>query len=83
MAAPPQVPPLTNAKMQHQKAPTPTKRVNNPEATPEVYPVPPTRVDPQGDISFQPGQAPRRAPQCALHIIPYDMEPMPHAENHK
>ena len=83
MAAPPQVTPPKNERLQQYKLPKLPPRVNTSESTPEAAPGLPTRVDPQGDISFQPGQAPRRAPQCALHIIPYDMEPMPHAENQK
>ena len=43
-----------------------------PEATPEASPVPPLMVDPQGDISFRPGRAPRQSPQHAPHIITDD-----------
>ena len=38
---------------------TPPPRVHTPEKTPDAALAPPQRVDPHGDITFQPGCAPR------------------------
>ena len=62
---------------------TPPPRVHTPEIIPDAARVPPPRVDPNGDITFQPGCTPRRPPQCVPHIIPYDTEPMPPAARQK
>ena len=56
---------------------TPPLRVNTPRKTPGASPAPPPRVDPQGDILFQPGRAPRRSTKCAPHIFHHDTESIP------
>ena len=51
---------------------TPPPRVDTPEVTPYAATAPPPMVDPQGDISFQPGHATIQSPQRAPQIIPDD-----------
>ena len=62
---------------------TPPPRVHTPEATLDVAPETPLRVNPKVEISFQTGRATRRSPQHSLHIIPDDTEHMPHTEHQK
>ena len=81
MASPLQAPPPTNEMPQHKKAPTPPIMVDTPEATQEAAPASPLRVDPQGDISLQPGRAPRLTPRFTPHIILEAMEPIPPASH--
>ena len=62
---------------------TPPPRVNTLEATPEAAYEAPPRVYQKWNISFQPERALRQSPQCAIHIIPCDTEPMPPTAHQK
>ena len=55
---------------------TPPLRVHTPETTADAAPETPLRVDPHGDIAFQPGHTPRRPPQRVPHLIPDETGPM-------
>ena len=77
MSVPPKATPPTPPMLQQKNSPMPPLRVYNPETTPEAAPMTSTRVEPQGNIPFRPGQAPRCPTQCATHNIPYDTESFP------
>ena len=56
---------------------------HTPETTLDTAHAPPLRVEPDGDITFQPGRAPRRPPQRVPHIIPDYTKSMPPAAEKK